>query len=212
LTVDVRGQTLALAAIFQVAGQVETLAKTGRIPNADIENAVKSLFCQNPSNLEDVYGDVKNIEAGLKLLRDTLQRKPSKSNDTVRYVMGILHLQKRLHKNPSMLNIIGSRLEKTQKQLEHFSHTHDNIMASLASIYSDTISTFSFRIQVVGEYQYLQQTRLANQIRALLFSGIRSAVLWRQLGGSRLRILFKRKQIINIIEDQLKSINQNTYH
>jgi high frequency lysogenization protein len=212
LTVDVHGQTLALAAVFQIASQVETLAKTGHLANSEIEIAVKSLFCQNPSSIEDIYGDVKAIESGLKLLRDTLQRKPSNSNDMVRYVMGILHLQKRLHKNPSMLNIIGSRLEKTQNQLDHFEYTHDNIIASLASIYSDTISTFSFRIQVVGEYQYLQQKRLANQIRALLFSGIRSAVLWRQLGGSRLKIIFQRKQLIKIAESELEAIQKDTYH
>ncbi|MGH1485939.1 MAG: high frequency lysogenization protein HflD [Cellvibrionaceae bacterium] len=209
---DVTGQTIALAAIFQFAAQVEELAKTGHISPDDFKVSVDSLFCQNPAETVEVYGNLHNISLGLNALLDTLKRKPSRSNDCVRYVMGVLHLQKRLQKHPNMLNIIGSRLEKSHKQSEHFSPTHDNVIAGLADIYSDTISTFSFRIQVMGEYQHLQQTRVANQIRTLLFAGIRSAVLWRQLGGSRIKIIFQRNNIIKIAEKLLEDASKDLLH
>ena len=47
-----------------------------------------------------------------------------------------------------------------------------------------------------GEHNYLANPANADRIRALLLAGMRSAVLWRQLGGSRWQILFKRKHII----------------
>ena len=198
---DITGQTIALAAITQFACQVKQLAKTGHLSVENLTTAINSLFCQNPKNTLDVYGKLSNIQSGLQTLADILRRKPSSNTDCIRYVMGILHLQKRLIKHSSMLTVIGSRLEKSRLQTEHFTPHHDNVVAGLADIYLDTISTFSFRIQVTGEYQYLQQPRISNQIRVLLFAGIRSAILWKQLGGHRWKIILQRNQMIKIAED-----------
>jgi len=212
LTIDLNGQTIALAAIFQFAAQVEQLAKTGHVQQDVFKTAVGSLFSKNPTNTLAVYGKISHLELGLNTLLDSLKRKPSRSNDCIRYVMGILHLQRRLEKQNDMLNIIGSRLDKSRQQSEHFSETHDNVIASLADIYSDTISTFSFRIQVMGEYQHLQQARIANQIRTLLFAGVRSAVLWRQLGGRRLKIILNRNKMTRIAEQLLEQAKQEHLH
>ncbi len=47
-----------------------------------------------------------------------------------------------------------------------------------------------------GEPALLKNAEVANRIRALLLAGIRAAVLWRQVGGSRLKLLFGRKRIV----------------
>lgn len=205
---DNKDQVIALAGIVQQAALVEALAKTGHVDNDVFETAVNALLCQNPTQALDVFGKVSNIETGLSHVVELLARKPSDKKDSVRYVMGIMHLQKQLLKRKDMLDIIGSRLNKSQEQFEHFSATHENVISGLASIYTDTISQLSFRIQVMGEYNYLQQQRIANQIRTLLFAGIRSAVLWRQLGGSRLKIITQRKPILatakQLLEDAKK--------
>lgn len=212
MAIDVHSQTIALAAIFQFAAQVEQLAKTGHLAQNEFKIAVDSLFSQNPADTLAVYGKISHLELGLNTLIDSLKRKPTRSNDCVRYVMGILHLQRRLEKNNAMLDVIGNRLDKSRQQVEHFSETHDNVIAGLADIYSDTISTFSFRIQVMGEYQHLQQPRIANQIRTLLFAGIRSAVLWRQLGGRRLKIILHRNKMTRIAEQLLEEAKHEQLH
>jgi len=63
-------------------------------------------------------------------------------------------------------------------------------------LYSKTISTISPRIVVNGKPQYLQVDRTVNWIRTLLFAGLRSAVLWRQLGGGRFSLMFGRKKML----------------
>ena len=83
-------------------------------------------------------------------------------------------------------------------QAEHFSTMHDNVMANLAGIYTDTLSTFNFRIHVTGNPIYLTNPVNTNKVRALLLAGIRSAVLWRQMGGSRWQLIFGRKQYSEI--------------
>jgi len=43
--------------------------------------------------------------------------------------------------------------------------------------------------------EHLKNEHVANRIRALLLAGIRSAVLWYQLGGRRWRLVIYRKRI-----------------
>jgi high frequency lysogenization protein len=45
---------------------------------------------------------------------------------------------------------------------------------------------------VTGNPTYLQNTATADKVRALLLAGIRAAILWRQVGGQRWHLLFKR--------------------
>ena len=44
---------------------------------------------------------------------------------------------------------------------------------------------------------HLQVSSNAARIRALLLAGIRSARLWRQLGGSRWQMVFSRRRLLN---------------
>lgn len=192
-----KDQALALAGVFQAAILVERLAKTGTAPAEQLETGIYSLFQQNPDTTEDVFGGVEKLLPGLRAARQLLAtRQHPEYTDCLRYVLSILYLQRQLAKKQDLLSIIGSRLEKTQLQTEHFGIGHENVYASLASIYSDTLSTFRFRIQVLGDFNYLQQQRIANQIRTMLFAGVRAATLWRQLGGRRLHLLFQRKKLI----------------
>ena len=66
----------------------------------------------------------------------------------------------------------------------------------IAELYTQTISTLSPRIVVNGRPQHLQIDRTVNWIRTLLFASLRSAVLWRQLGGGRFSLMFGRKKML----------------
>jgi high frequency lysogenization protein len=202
--------TIALAGLFQAAGLVEQLAKTGYLPSDAYQCSIQSLFELNPPDTLSVYGgSLKGIEFGLQLLRELLRdgsQAQKQHADALRYALGVLHLQKKLSKRRDMLSVIASRLQQAQHQANHFSTTHDNVIANIGDLYTETISTFRFRIQVVGDYNYLQQTRIAHQVRALLLSAIRSATLWRQLGGNRWQLLFYRKRVADQVELLLRQL------
>jgi len=208
LNSQLKNRTIALAGIAQAIERVNQLATTGYLNTQDFETAVRSLFVQNPKDTLEPFGALTNLRTGLetliKLIEGPRDSKPNRQ--LLGYALGILHLQKRLSNNPSMLNTLGNRIESSQHQLEHFGPTHENVVSNLADIYSQTISTFKFRIQVMGEYQYLQQARVANQVRVLLFGAIRAAILWRQLGGSRLQLLLQRKSILSTAKTLLSEL------
>lgn len=200
-----RNLVIALAGITQAVDLVDKLAKTGYLDSEDFKTAVQSLFEQNPPTTEAVFGNATNLLRGYEVLIDLLQRnKGPQQTALISYCLGVVHLQKRLLRNRAMLNQIAERLDQCRHQMQHFGITHENVIANIASIYTETISTFPFRIQVVGEYQYLQQSRIANQVRVLLLCAIRAAILWRQLGGTRWHFLFQRGQLIKTAEQLLE--------
>ncbi|WP_425331378.1 DUF489 family protein [Proteus mirabilis] len=80
---------------------------------------------------------------------------------------------------------------------------HPDVLASLGSLYADTISHLKPRVMVQGNPHYLGQAGVVAEIRALLLAAVRSAVLWRQLGGSYWDFLFGRKAMIEAVDRQL---------
>ena len=49
---------------------------------------------------------------------------------------------------------------------------------------------------VNGSQVHLNNPENANRIRALLLAGIRAAILWRQSGGSRWKLLVQRNALL----------------
>lgn len=206
-------QVIALAGLFQAMEAVDHVAQTGRCNEAVLETSIKSLFVENPENALSVYGELADIKPGLQLVQRLLTDNSSNNKQLsfVRYALAIVQLERRLSKNNDMLDTISKRLEHASNQINHFGILHENVISGLASIYSDTISTFSLRVHIAGQEQQLKIPQNANKIRSLLLSGIRSAILWRQVKGHRWHFIFKRKAIINECGNLLSKIDSQTH-
>lgn len=190
-------RTLALGGVFQAAYLVDQVARRGLVPQAEFETCLSSLFEMSPASTEAVYGSRFEIKRGLQTLSEQMQGDENKRNIYImRYVVNLLLLERKLSKQPAMLKRIADGLDGASRQITHFGLTHSNVVAHLADIYSQTISTLKPRIMVSGENNHLQNQENANKVRALLLAGIRSAVLWRQCGGRRWQLLFQRQKII----------------
>lgn len=201
-----QSRTLALAGVFQVASLVKELAKTGRVNETYFTASIESLFKIDAKDVPEVYGGIQKVHLGLNTLIPLFtNNKSPKDTEVARYVLSLLHLERKLDRHPKMIALLRTGLERAKLQAEHFSSTHENVMANLASIYTDTLSTFSFRIHVTGEPLYLNQSAIVYKVRSLLLAGIRSAVLWRQLGGRRWQLLISRSRIIEATKTLLKT-------
>lgn len=198
-------QVIALGAVFEAAALVDKLARTGQISESSLTCMLGSLLSRNPENTLEVYGgDDYNLREGYRALQGALKREPQAlQRESLRYALGMIALERKLAKRGDMLDTIGNRLSQIQGQVEHFGITHENVSAAFGGLYQDTLSTFSLRIQVHGEMQLLQQPNTAARIRALLLAGIRSARLWRQLGGHRWQLVFSRAKLLREVEERL---------
>jgi len=190
-------RTIALAGVFQVAQLVKDIAREGKSNQASIESSLESLLNFDAPDVISVFGNISGVIQGLRTLQNQLDSKTQNRNiDITRYAITLIHLQRKLEKNPAMLDEISSRLETVKSQLDYFDLSHANTIEKLAEIYKTTISTMLPKIMIEGEQVYLSNNNNADKIRALLLAGIRSAVLWRQTGGSRLQLLFSRKKYL----------------
>jgi len=199
-------RTLALAGIIQATSLVKAIATTGKADQHDMQTCLRSVMELNPVNIDSIYGHVVNLSTGLNLLVGQLGENTAKPDlDIARYTVGLLHLERKLSKRKAMLEQIVKGIARAQQQLEHFPIEHENIIANLGGLYSDTISQIPPKIMVSGENHLLADTTIANRIRALLLCGMRSAILWRQLGGSRWQLLWKRGALVNEAQHILNS-------
>ena len=198
-------QTLTFAAICQVAHLVQKLSRTGEISEEQLGLLLRSITITSPKSTSEVYGgSVANLHPGLNVLVNHLgEQNKQKDPELTRYIVSLLNLERRLTKNPKQLATLGDRIDQVNRQVEHYDITSDTILNSLASIYSDVISPLGARIQVAGDPGYLKQEVIQHKIRSLLLAGMRSAVLWRQVGGKRRNILFARSKILQCAKQLL---------
>ncbi len=194
-------QLVALGAVFTAASLADRIARTGQVPEAPVACLIGSLLVRNPSNTLEVYGgDTLNLKDGFKALASALERNPaSLQREPLRYALAMLGLERQLNARNDLLEIMGSRLDQIEQQVQHFGVAHENVIAACGGLYQDTISTFRQRIQVHGDMRFLQQPANAAKIRALLLAGIRAARLWHQLGGRRWQLLFSRRKLLNAL-------------
>lgn len=215
-------QAIAIAAMFQAATLVDQIATKGMVSQSSFETSINSLFQTNPKNTEDVFGGrqflAHNLTLGLKTVLDVIAKKRTDStNNITNYVLAMILLQQKLSKSDKILDLMGERIESlnnkasmfysTQEQAnnQEVNHTHSNIIAGLDGLYQETISTFSFRIKVQGDQRHFQNKENAAKVRALLLAGIRAAILWRQVGGTRWHLLFFKSRIKSSVEKILQA-------
>ncbi|MDY6976031.1 MAG: high frequency lysogenization protein HflD [Pseudomonadota bacterium] len=199
---------LALAGVCQAAALVQQLARRGSAENEAIEASLSSILVTDPETPQQVFGQLSNLKVGYTTLAAQLSDKQAtKDTELTRYIASILGLERKLAKKPKAMQELGERISHVQRQLAHVDFQNPQIVSSLASIYSDIISPLAPRIQVAGNPDYLSQPANQHKVRALLLAGVRAAVMWRQMGGKRRNILFKRKHILNSAVKALRLIN-----
>jgi len=192
-------QALALAGVFHAAVLVDEIANHGDIGPKQLTNSMSVLLNQNPDSVSSLYGSPDNIQLGVSAMRTLLTDRSAGSATVLRYAIGIMYLARKLSNDNAKLDEVGNGIANAQRQAEHFSKTHDNVIANVAGLYQDSVSTMRMRIQVSGNPAYLQQTAIAQRVRCLLFAGIRSAFLWRQVGGKRSHLLLRRDVLLAVL-------------
>ncbi len=196
-------QAVALAAVFQACHLVDQLANTGGASSQEVKVSMAALLNQSPQSIEDLYGSEQALETGMNamtLLLDEYQGTELFAPITLVYTLSVLSTERQLNSRPVMLKAVAEGIENANRQALHFSVVHDNVLANIASLYQQTLSTLRQRIQVKGNAMYLQQPGVAERIRCMLFAAVRSAHLWRQLGGKRYHLVLYRKALVKALK------------
>lgn len=197
--------TLSLAAAFQAAQQVYEIARNGKVEQSALEPLLKGLLDAENRPIYEIDPSGQEMQNGLLSLQNNLGYENTRRNGEVaRYVIQLLHLERKLGRSKKMRERIYTGLTQARRQQEHFGENHPSTLAGLAETYQQTISTLQPRIMVQGSQGYLNIESNAEMVRALLLTGIFAAVSWRQAGGGRFTLLFKRAAILDCAKKLLK--------
>ena len=199
-----KNRTMALAGVFQATELVRQAANHGTWSGYAASASLKSLFMLESGSPAEVYGGRQHIRLGAETMLSVLQGE-SRYTDSLRYSVSLLQVERKFRRDASKQNRVGERLsEIALLGVDDEQHEREDLQArEISNLYTETISKLSPRIVVNGKPQYLKNERTVDWVRTLLLAGLRSAVLWKQLGGGRFELMFGRKKIIRETESLL---------
>lgn len=190
--------TLALAGICQSARLVQQLAHDGQTDADALRVSLSSVLEVNPGSTLAVFGGQEsNLRLGLETLLSVLNASSRQGlgAELTRYTLSLMVLERKLHASKGAMDKLGSSIQGLQRQVEHYGPDSDPLLNAMAGIYVDVISPLGPRIQVTGSPGVLQNSQIQSKVRAALLAGIRAAVLWQQVGGGRLQLMFSRGRL-----------------
>lgn len=199
-------RALALAGLLQAADSVVATATEGRCDAAALATAVDSIFRIDAESTEAVYGGAANLHRGLTLLAAHAGGQPGSSVVQGRIAYTVVQVERKLASRRELLGGIQEGILRLAPQHRREGPADPALQAELGELYARTISTLSPRVLVQGDPQQLSRNEVVMSIRALLLAAVRSAVLWRQLGGSYWDFLLRRRQIASAARQWLQGV------
>ncbi|MGJ7900857.1 high frequency lysogenization protein HflD [Lysobacter sp. 1R34A] len=199
---DISERVLALAGLAQALGQVRRIADTGQANAAVLDTALDSVFRIDASSPAAVYGGLPNLRPGLVLLQDYFV---NRANDEhlPRLALAVLQLERRFVRDAAMTEKVLRGIHAQATAAGRLGSSHPDVIAALGSLYAETLSHLRPRVLVQGNPHYLGQPGVVAEVRAALLAAVRSAVLWRQLGGSYWDFMLHRRGMVDAIEARL---------
>ncbi len=195
---------LALAGLVQALAQVRRIAEHGQSDPSAAKAVVDSVFRIDAPSAEAVYGQASALAPGLRVLRDYFDKQAQGRNEALlRLTLSVLQLERRFSGQPDMVEAVGNGIARIAPRAEADS-AHPDVLNALGGLYAETLSQLRPKVMVQGNPHYLAQPAVVAEIRALLLAAVRSAVLWRQLGGSYWDFLFSRKAMRETVEGWLR--------
>ncbi len=190
----VANQAVALMGLLQATTQVHSIATGGMTAQDDLGASLRTLFMFDADDVLDVYGGLQGLRLGIRVANDLFVEKDFSGHvPAVRYAVELLGRERPIARDGRRMTFLREELERigTAYRIAEDDAAFDtDCVEELAGLFERTLSRDGGRIQVMGAREHLQRSANVARVRALLLAGFRSAVLWRQLGGTRLRLLF----------------------
>jgi high frequency lysogenization protein len=190
-----RDRVLALAGLLQSVRLVQQLANNGQVEARALAPCIDSLFRFDAEDVDAVYGGPGNLRVGLARVLAQLEGDGRDAVQT-RIAMNVLHLERRFSAAPGVAAALHGDLEALAPLHAAHGPTHPDLLERLGELYARRISPLGPRVMVQGNPVYLAQPAVVGEVRATLLAALRSAVLWRQLGGGWWDLLSARRRIV----------------
>jgi high frequency lysogenization protein len=196
-------RVLALAGLVQALRQVRQIAETGQADAEVLGTALDSVFRIDADSPAAIYGGERAVAPGLHLLEDYFSNQ-GQDEQLPRLALSVLQLERRFAKEDVTATKVREGILALAPAATRLGSGHPDVLSALGSLYADTVSHLRPRVMVQGNPHYLGQANVVAEIRAVLMAALRSAVLWRQLGGSLWDFVLRRREISASVQSKLR--------
>lgn len=194
---NLHDRTLALAGIFQAAALARQLARRGYADEEPLHISMRSVLIVDAVNTVSIFGGIEGVRLGLL----SISRQSGSAGDieVAKYVVGLIQLASRFYRSPDLVERVSRELADIQREVsvDGQGGVSAAIYERFADLYKACLSGLKPTIIVQGEQVHLSSAHVVAQIRAALLAGVRSGVLFAQLGGNRWQLLFQRRRFID---------------
>ncbi len=207
---DIKSETIALGALFQCCSQVQRIASSGFMDEHAAACVIRGILINNPKSVEDIYLPGRLL-TGFKQLSESFSSsagdKTFETIEVTKTALKLIQLTCAVERNPKVFDHLGSEIDRLAAEFERtqpgfFDSDPAVVLSSgnlkeFSSLYQSLISPHFAKLIIYGEPRHLREVANQERIRSLLLAGLRAVVLWRQVGGRRRFLMFRRKAIIN---------------
>ncbi|MDJ0654258.1 MAG: DUF489 family protein [Xanthomonadales bacterium] len=188
-------RAMALAGVFQSAALARSVATRGNADEQALATSINSIYALEAASVEQVFQPPGGLRLGLDSL--VAHFNGERDPDILRAVMTLLQLSGRLMADADMSQRVRDGVDAARVHALDAGAVHESQLQRLGELYARTLSQMKPTVVVRGNPQYLRQDRFVAWVRAVLLAGVRSGILWQQLGGSRWRLILQSRQLAN---------------
>ena len=120
-----------------------------------------------------------------------------------RLALAVMQLERRFVRDADMAQRVHDGIEAQADTAQRLGSTHPDVLNALGALYADTLSHLRPRVLVQGNPHYLGQAAVVAEVRAVLLAAVRSAVLWRQMGGTMWDFLLRKREMGAAVRAQI---------
>ncbi len=213
---DIKAESIALGALFQACTQIHRIANTGFSDDLACACLYRAILVTEPRVVEDIY-DPKALNVGFcQLLESFDKADANKTADSIaitKMALKLMSLTRGIETWAKIFQRLSDDIDSIKNTI--LATTPDFLTASadvinnqdnirlFGNLYQSLISPNFPKLMIFGEERFLRDTDNQEKIRALLLCGIRALILWRQMGGRRRFLIFRRKKILEYIKSLL---------
>lgn len=200
--------TLALAGVAQVARLVQQLAWQGHCDQDAMKTSINSLFIVDPTTTISVYGsDESCLRLGLDSLIATLHSRGEQAvtAELKRYLLTLLIQAPAIQQNQTAFSLLTRKIAHYAEAHHEYPPDARHTISGMAELYTTLIRHCNIEFKISGSTA-LDDPWIQQQIRAVLLAGIRSVILWRQSGGTKMQLLYARKPLVNQAKNLLNKV------
>ena len=194
-------QTYLLGGLYQCVEMIHKIATTGQCSYQDYKHILMALNISKFISIADTFGDNNHLKNGLIACEKYFSMSADESNYVAtiqinRYFTELFRLEATMTKQPSVMSNIAEQVKLNAEKFNEVDKNIESLIANFANIYAEQISPNAARIMIKGTENHLKVEFNAQKVRALLLSGLRIVLLWRECGGKQWHLFLKRKKII----------------